>query len=78
MRLKLSGSELSSPMNELILFTLNRKEMHKEIVDFVSQQKNNNDINKYYLAESLLQSKLKGKSYSEALNSSQVFSNELD
>jgi len=78
LRLKLSGSELSPAMNELLLFTLNRKQMHKEIVDFCSQQKNNSDINKYYLAESLLQSKLQGKSYSEALSSSQVFNNQQD
>ena len=76
LRLKVSGAELTPAMSELLLFTLNKKQMHEQIVDFCTSEgseSNKSDINKYYLAESLLQGNLKDKSFSEALKSSQVF-----
>lgn len=65
LRLKLSDAELSSAMSELLLFTLNKKQMHEQIVDFStrSSQASTNEINKYYLAESLLQGNLRNKTY---------------
>lgn len=65
LRLKLSDAELSSAMSELLLFTLNKKQMHEQIVDFStrSSQAPTNEINKYYLAESLLQGNLRNKTY---------------
>ena len=71
LRLKISEAELSSPMSELLLFTLNKRQMHEQIVDFCSQAPSNNEINKYYLAESLLQGNLRNKTYQDALVSSQ-------
>lgn len=74
MRLKLSGAELSPATSELLLYTLNKKGMHREIIDLCSEKES--EICKYYLAESLLQgSKVAGKSYSDALKASNAFDN---
>ena len=40
LRLKLSGAELTPAMSDLLLFSLNRKGMHREIVDFCSSETN--------------------------------------
>lgn len=72
LRLKLSEAELSPATSELLLFALNKKGMHKEIIDLCSDKQS--DIHKYYLAESLLQGKVSNKSYAEALNGSNAFS----
>ena len=72
LRLKVSKADLSVGLSELLLFTLNKKGLHQEIIDICSEQ--TSDIHKYYLAESLYQSKIQGKTYSEALRSSAAFS----
>lgn len=58
LRLKLSKAETSPAMDELLLFCLNKKRMHEQIVDFCSRDdiksKGASEITKYYLAESLL------------------------
>ena len=74
LRLKLSGAQLSHPMSELLLYSLNKKEMHREIVDYcTAEERIKSDVEKYYLAESLLQGKIKDKSYSTALRKSKIF-----
>ena len=46
-------------MSELLLYSLNKKEMHREIVDYcTSDDRIKSDVEKYYLAESLLQGKV--------------------
>ena len=72
LRLKVSKADLSAGLSELLLFTLNKKGLHEEIIDICSGQ--TSDIHKYYLAESLFKSKIQGKTYSEALRSSAAFS----
>ena len=71
MRLKLSKADLSPATSELLLYTLNKKGMHKEIIDFCSDKES--EIHKYYLAESLLQGKVSDKSYTDALKASKAF-----
>jgi len=76
LRLKVSGTQMSPGLTELLLFALNKKGMHKEIIDLCSDK--SSDIHKYYLAESLLQGKVKGKSYYEALTSSSAFADDQE
>ena len=53
--------------------------MHEQIVDFCTRDgKSQSQINKYYLAESLLAGNLNNKTYSDALKSSQVFGDDKD
>lgn len=48
--------------------------MHREIVDYcTAEERIKSDVEKYYLAESLLQGKIKDKSYSTALRKSKIF-----
>ena len=74
LRLNLSGINLSPSMSELLLYSLNKKELHQEIVDYcTSSDMSNSDVEKYYLAESLLQGKVRDKTYSAALRNSKIF-----
>ena len=77
MRLKLSKTEMSPALTELLLYTFNKKGMHKEIID-LCQDSQNSDIMKYYLAESVLQGQLKDKTYTEALRDCGVYTAESD
>lgn len=59
LRLKLSGTSLSPAMSELLLVSLSRQGMHQEVIDYCTAEgKQMTDVEKYYLAESLLQGKL--------------------
>ena len=72
-RLTLSGAEPSAAMSELVLFALNKKGMHKEVIAMCADKEKASDIHKYYLAESIMSGRLSSKSFAEALGSTQVF-----
>ena len=77
MRLKLSGADISPAMSELVLFAMNQRQMHQEIVDLCTgrDKDSTSDIHKYYLAESILQGKTqKGSSdFAKALKATKLF-----
>lgn len=79
LRLKVSGTSLSPAMSELLLFALSRQGMHQEVIDYCTAEgKEMSDVEKYYLAESLLKGKLRESTRVEAMTNSKIFADGKD
>ncbi len=80
MRLRLSESDLSPALTELLLFSLNKKSLHKEIIDLCQSSEDKkggkSDILNYYLGESIMRGQLSGKTYTEALRDCGVYASD--
>lgn len=79
LRLQLSETSMSPAMTEMLLSSMSRQGMHKEVVDFCSKKgKSMTDIEKYYLAESILSGNPKDSTRVQAMANSKVFADGKD
>lgn len=67
-KIRASKSDLDLNTSELLLYILQSKGMHKEVIDYCERKQNKAEIIQYYLTESLLQLPLKSGSYSKAID----------
>lgn len=76
-KMKRQDATFSADISELVLFLLSKAGMSEEIIDFCDQGAQvNSDIEKYYLAEALFGLDLERGNFENALNQSEIFSND--
>lgn len=73
LKLRSANTTLSPALSEVLLFALHRQALHTEAIDLCESAPTKTDIHRHYLAESLLQSSLRGSTYEKAIESCDMF-----